>query len=72
MQFTVMSNLHFLELNLSSCMALTRALGSSDEKPEVGSCHLHLIDFWSRFGSRAQRLLCNEKRSFGPDPRQRS
>lgn len=39
---------HFVELNLWSCMALTRAPSLSDERPEVGPRH-------SQFANRSQR-----------------
>jgi short chain dehydrogenase len=60
---------HFVELNLSSCMALTRGPGSADERPEVGPRHSHLVNYGLHFDPRAQRLLRNQQRPLGLGPR---
>ena len=46
---------HFVELNLSSCMALYAGPGSPDERPEVGPCNSHFINRLSSNLRRQER-----------------
>ena len=60
-----------IELNLSSCMALTRALVPPMKERQVGPDHPHLVDHGLRLGRRPQRLLGDQERAPGPGPGQR-
>ena len=62
---------HFVELNLSSCMALTRALVPQMKDRKWGRVISHFINFCFHFDPRAQRLLRNQKRPVGLGPRER-
>ena len=60
-----------VELNLSSCMALTRALVPPMKERQVGPDHPHLVDHGLHLGRRPQRLLGDQERAAGPGPGQR-
>ena len=62
---------HFVELNLSSCMALTRALVPQMKDRKWGPRHSHFVNHGLHFDPRAQRLLRYQKRPLGLGPRER-
>ena len=62
---------NLVELNLSSCMALTRALVPFMKETAVGSNHPHVVDHGLQLGRRPQRLLGDQERTAGPGPGQR-
>jgi NAD(P)-dependent dehydrogenase (short-subunit alcohol dehydrogenase family) len=68
-----------IELNLNSCMALTRAMvglhgadtrdGRADEGTEVGAGDLHFLDHGLDLGTGSERLLGRQERIDRADPR---
>ena len=62
---------NIIELNLSSCMALTRAPRPWDERAEVGTDHPHLVDHGLLVGRGPQFLFGHQERPQGLGPGQR-
>ena len=60
-----------VELNLSSCMALTRALVRADEGTAMGADHPHLLDHGPDIRRGTKCLLGHQERPDRPDPRRR-
>ncbi len=59
-----------LELNLSSCMALTRALVPQMKSPQMGPRDLHFVDHGSGVEGGARRLLGHQVGADRPGPGQ--
>jgi gluconate 5-dehydrogenase len=59
-----------VELNLSSCIALTRA-GRVDEETSLEADHSHLLDDGIHLGAGTERVLGHQERPDRPGPRRR-